>query len=191
MTEFFSVLLKISEDLRDDNLEKMKFLCPQLGKKRLEKVDSGIKLFQELMQRQLLGPNNTEQLKLLLNKIRREDLAETLNNFESQCPGPQTNLPDKTEQAKLKAARKVIMAQLGRKWRMLGRRLGLTEAMLDSVVTKHRDVLEDQVAGMLCVWEKSQGAEARADDLVRALRSCDLNLTADLVVKELEKLQGE
>ena len=97
MTEFFSVLLHISDDLRDDNLEKMKFLCQDLGKRRLEKIDSAIKLFQELMQRQELGPNNTEHLKILLNKIRREDLAVTLNNFESQCPGPQ-NLPDKTEQ---------------------------------------------------------------------------------------------
>lgn len=98
MTDFFSVLLKISDDLRDDNLEKMKFLCQELGKRRLEKIDSGIKLFQELMQRKELGLNNTEPLKILLNKIRREDLAETLNNFESQSHGPHTNLPDKTEQ---------------------------------------------------------------------------------------------
>lgn len=115
MTEFNSVLLEISDDLRDNNLDRMKFLYSKLGKRCLEKIDSGIKLFQELMQRNELGPDNTERLKKYLKEIHREDLVEKLNNFEAQCPAAQTDLPNKTEQAKLNAATTVIERQLGQR----------------------------------------------------------------------------
>ncbi|XP_062417973.1 FAS-associated death domain protein-like [Pungitius pungitius] len=85
--------------------------------------------------------------------------------------------------AELDTATNVIAENLGKPWRRLGRRLGLTDVKLDSVSARHTD-LEETAREMLKEW-RSRGGAARASDLVEALRRCDLNLTADKVVDKL------
>ncbi|XP_055754930.1 FAS-associated death domain protein-like [Salvelinus fontinalis] len=183
-----SLLLKISGELVGDQLEKMKFLCiNEIGKNRLEKMTSGLQLFMVLMERNKLGPDNTVFLVSLLRDIGRLDLADKFTNCESQYAGSPNYLPNDEEQAKLDIATEVITNQIGRKWRTYGRKLGLPEAKLDHITQKHPNNLEEQVVELLKEWRTMQKAEAKTDTLIKALRSCDKNYTADLIQTELEK----
>ena len=87
MDAFQPVLLQISGDLNPDDIEAMKFLCTEIGKKKLETINSGIQLFKCLQEMNKIGPDNTEFLKYLLKSIKRADLHETLSNFETREPG--------------------------------------------------------------------------------------------------------
>ncbi|KAK6274336.1 hypothetical protein J4Q44_G00392630 [Coregonus suidteri] len=190
MSAFNSFLLKISCELVGDQLEKMKFLClKEIGKNRLEKITSGLQLFTVLEERNKLGPDNTEFLVSLLTDIGRLDLADKITNSESQYAGSPNSLPN-DEQAKLDIATKVIIDNLGRRWRAYGRKLSLPEAKLDHISQKHPNDLEEQVVELLKEWRKMHKAEAKTDTLIKALRSCDQNYTADLIQTELEKLKA-
>lgn len=84
---FKAILLEISDQLSEDQLEKLKYLCQdEIGKRRMEKIDSGTKLFVVLKERGKLGEDNTEFLGQLLSEIRRDDLLEKLNAFENGFP---------------------------------------------------------------------------------------------------------
>ncbi|XP_029622911.1 FAS-associated death domain protein-like [Salmo trutta] len=191
MSTFNSVLLKISGELVGDQLEKMKFLCiKEIGKNRLEKMTSGLQLFMVLMERNKLGPDNTVFLVSLLTDIGRLDLADKLTNCESQYAGSPNYFPNDEEQAKLDVATEVITNRIGRKWQTYGRKLGLSEAKLDHIAQKHPNNLEEQVVELLKEWRKMQKAEAKTDTLIKALRSCDQNYTADRIQTELEKLNA-
>lgn len=83
--EFKSVLLEISDSLHGDQLDKLKYLCQEeIGKRRMEKIDSGTMLFVALTERGKLGADNTEFLAQLLTKICRDDLLQKLNAFVNQ-----------------------------------------------------------------------------------------------------------
>lgn len=81
--------------------------------------------------------------------------------------------------AKLDIATEVIADNLGRTWRRLGRKLGLSEVKLDSISKRHPTDLYETAVELLKEWRKMPEPGARADDLIKALRACDLNLTAD------------
>lgn len=87
--------------------------------------------------------------------------------------------------AKLDIATEVIAENLGKAWRKLGRKLGLTEVKLESISKRHPTDLEETVLELLKEWRKSRGAEARTEELIRALRACQHNLTADKVEHRL------
>ncbi|KAM8894596.1 FAS-associated death domain protein [Spinachia spinachia] len=178
--KFNKLLLDISNQLTQDQLEKMKFLVRgMVGKRELEKITSGTQLFQVLAERRQLGSDHTECLSKLLRDIGRSDLSDKLDHFENGSASCDDE-PDPSERAKLDSATDVIAKNLGRPWRKLGRKLGLTDVKLESVSRRHTD-LEETAREMLKEWRKSRGAEARASALVEALRLCDLNLTADKV----------
>lgn len=87
--------------------------------------------------------------------------------------------------AKLDIATDVIAENLGRTWRKLGRKLGLNDVKLDSISKRHPTELEETARELLKEWRKRRGAEARTKELIEALRSCQLNLTADKVEDRL------
>ncbi|TNN52348.1 FAS-associated death domain protein [Liparis tanakae] len=183
--QFHSVLLDISNQLAQTQLEDMKFLCRDfVGKRELEKITSGTQLFQVLTERGRLAAGNTQFLSQLLTRIHRSDLSDKLDNFESGA-GSSDDQPNAAERAKLDLATEVIAENLGRNWRKLGRKLGVTEAKLDSVATRHTD-LDETARELLKVWRKSRGAEARTSDLVAALRACQFVLTAEKVEERLQ-----
>ncbi|XP_034412583.1 FAS-associated death domain protein [Cyclopterus lumpus] len=182
--QFSSVLLDISNQLAQKQLEDMKFLCRDfVGKRALENITSGIQLFQVLTEQGRLGADKTEFLSKLLKDIHRSDLSDKLDNFESGA-GVSDGQPDAAERAKLDIATDVIAENLGRTWRKLGRTLGVTDVKLESISRRHTD-LEETARELLKEWRKSRGAKARASDLVAALRACKLNLTADKVEDSL------
>nr|XP_020509480.1 FAS-associated death domain protein [Labrus bergylta] len=184
--QFNAVLLDISNSLSASELEQIKYLCKDdIGKRDLEKIDSGLKLFQLLTQRNKLGADNTEHVCGLLRTIQRPDLSEKLQNFDCERENSE-NQPPEPEREKLGIATEFISESLGRGWRKLGRKLGLKETKLESISLRHPTDLEETTVEMLKEWRKSRGAEARTDDLIKALRACGLNLTADKIEEKLK-----
>ncbi|XP_035508205.1 FAS-associated death domain protein [Morone saxatilis] len=186
--QFNALLLEISNQLSSEQLDKLKFLCRDLvGKRDLEKTDTGRRLFQILTERGRLAPDNTEYLCRLLTEIHREDIAEKLSRFE--CPPGCPEVLDKAETDKLDIATNVISENLGKNWRKLGRKLGLSEVKLESISKRHPTELDETVIELLKEWRKIQRAEARTEELIKALRACQFNLTADKVEKRLAENQ--
>lgn len=87
--------------------------------------------------------------------------------------------------AKLNIASDVIVNNVGRSWRKFGRKLGLTEVHLDSIARKHPTDLMETAIELLKMWRKIKPEEGE-NELIKALRDCDLNLTADKVEERLE-----
>ncbi|RVE73738.1 hypothetical protein OJAV_G00034440 [Oryzias javanicus] len=178
---FNALLLDISNQLKEDDLTKMKFLLgDHVGKRDLEKITSGHGLFQVLRERTLLGPENRDFLNGLLKGIARYDLSEKLELEPAPYRGP-----SEEETAKLDVASRVISENLGKSWRKLGRRLRVSEVKMDSISKRHPTELEETTMELLKEWRKNRKAEARTEDLVKALRDCQFNLTADKVEDEL------
>lgn len=91
--DFNAVLLDISERLSEEQITKLKYLCQEwIGKRLLETIDSGIKLFQFLVERRKLAADNREFLCELLTQIKREDLVQILTTSGSTAA-----LPDNPE----------------------------------------------------------------------------------------------
>ncbi|XP_061559251.1 protein FADD [Phycodurus eques] len=176
---FNAVLLDISNQLTPGQLASLKFLCgDMIGKRELEAIDSGLKLFQSLTERGVLGRDRRESLSELLKQIQRQDLSEKLSSFQSP-PECADNQPSETEKAKLDIATEVITENMGRTWRKLGRKLCLKDSKLDSISKRYPTDLEETVRELLKEWRKIRGAEARTSELIEALRACQHNLTAD------------
>ncbi|XP_063334369.1 protein FADD [Pelmatolapia mariae] len=182
--QFNSVLLEISNAMSADQLNEMKFLVLQeIGKRNLEKIGSGRELFQLFRERGKLSEDNTAFLSKLLKEIKRQDLSDKIDNFNIQ-PEPDDGLSEE-EKAKLKIATEVIAENLGKSWRKLGRKLGLSETKLESISNRHPTDLEETAVELLKEWRKSQGAAAQTKMLIDALRACQLNMTADKVEERL------
>ncbi|XP_028811739.1 FAS-associated death domain protein [Denticeps clupeoides] len=182
MDAFNGVLLRISNELRDDNLNSLKFLCSDLiGKKHLERVKSGTDLFQHLKQLNKIGPDDAEFLRNLLVRIQRHDLAEIIDDPEYQP----SKSPEGEDAERLNLAINIIGGKLGMNWRKVARKLGLTDAQVEAIREKYPFTLEEQGRSALVEWKKLRSAEARVENLIQALRSCSLNYTADEVEKEL------
>ncbi|KAI4885696.1 hypothetical protein NFI96_020750 [Prochilodus magdalenae] len=183
--EFKTMLLEISRNLSSADLTSLKFLCQDtIGKKKTEDIDAGIQLFEYLIQRGEIGPNDTTKLRELLNRIGRQDFLEVVESYESRSEP--ADLPDKAELDKINIATDVILEHLGSKWLQFGRKLGLKDGMLDGIEEKHPRNLEEKVREVIKLWKKMRKQQARVDELIKALRGCSQNFTADLVEKEIQ-----
>ncbi|XP_077445776.1 FAS-associated death domain protein [Stigmatopora argus] len=169
-------------ELTTEQLECLKYLCvDKVGRRVSETIDSGVKLFQCLTERGELRQDKREILSELLKEIQRQDLSEKLISFQSQpheCAG--THLCD-AKRAKLDIATDIIAENLGRDWRKLGRMLCIKEVKLDSISMSHPNNLDETVRELLKEWRERRGSEVRTEELIRALRACQQNLTADKV----------
>lgn len=97
------VLLEISNELTPEQLEQIKFLCEDIGKKELEKIDTGTKLFRVLKERGKLALGNIEYLCKLLTEIRRDDLSDKLKGLIRKAGSTSAEPPD-TEKGTLSGA---------------------------------------------------------------------------------------
>lgn len=181
-SEFNARLLVISDSLTAEQLDRLKFLSHDvIGKGALEKCDTGFKLFDLLKQRVRLGPDKTDYLCGLLSDINRQDLCEKLLGSS----GDRRLTVDQRDQ--MDRAAEVLSESLGRNWRKLGRKLGLSEVRLESISQKHPHSLEDTAVELVREWRRRSQDRATLDALIKALRDCALNLSADT----LETLTSE
>ncbi|GCC46604.1 hypothetical protein chiPu_0030828 [Chiloscyllium punctatum] len=89
---FAALLNNLSQSLSRDNVDSLKFLCREMiGKRRLEAMASGLQLFQQLEELNLLGPDNTDTLSGLLSAIQRHDLQQQLDAFQQRGQEPQAD----------------------------------------------------------------------------------------------------
>ncbi|RXN16936.1 FAS-associated death domain [Labeo rohita] len=151
-------------------------------------MSKGIDLFECLIEKTEIGPDNTERLRFLLNKIDQQVLLEIIDDYERGVTASTADALDPNERENINIATDVIVAHLGRKWLQVGRKLGLQPTQLESIQEKHSRDLEEQVRELIKQWMKMKKENARVQDLITALRDCKQNLTADLVVKQLREL---
>ncbi|KAM9267048.1 FAS-associated death domain protein isoform 1-T1 [Cariama cristata] len=187
MDPFLTLLHSFSSSLSDSELSSLKFLCrDNIGKRRLEAVQSGGELFSILLEQQLIARDKVSFLHILLESIKREDLVSQLNQFVEEggvyAPDDQ---PDMHEKRLQKAAMEVICDNVGRDWRMLIRKLGVSEVKIDRIVVANPYNLHEQLAQSLREWQKWKGKDAKVSDLIKALRACNMNLVADKVEQKL------
>ncbi|XP_049573462.1 FAS-associated death domain protein isoform X2 [Syngnathus scovelli] len=178
---FNALLLDISSHITTEQLDSLKYLClDKVGRRVSETIDSGYKLFQCLTERGELRQDKTELLSELLKHIKRQDLSDKLNNFQSpqDCAGIQLS---QTEKDKLEIAINLMAENLGPTWRKLGRKLGFNETKLESISMRFPKDLEETARELLKEWMESRQANAHTGELIEALRACHQNLTADQV----------
>ncbi|XP_035748519.1 FAS-associated death domain protein isoform X2 [Egretta garzetta] len=172
MDSFYPLLHFLSSSLSEGELSSMKFLCrPHIGKRKLESVQSGMDLFSILLEQQQITRNDLSFLEDLLKNIKREDLVLRLKQFEEErevsAPDDQ---PDVHEKRLQKAAIEVICENVGREWKMLMRKLGISEAKMDGIMTANPYNLREQVFQSLREWQK--GRDAKCPSLRTRLLCC-------------------
>lgn len=95
----------------------------------------------------------------------------------TQTQGLTTLLPS----PELLAAFDIICNHVGRNWRQLARCLYLSHIHIEAIEERFPRNLLEQVREMLRVWKDTQKGDANVSKLVAALRTCEMNLVADLV----------
>ncbi|CAO2584054.1 FAS-associated death domain protein [Lemmus lemmus] len=182
MDPFLVLLHSLSGSLSSSDLMELKFLCRErVGKRKLERMQSGLDLFSVLLEQNDLGPNDTRLLRELLASLRRHDLQQRLDNFEaghavSAAPG----------EADLQVAFDIVCDNVGRDWKRLARMLKLSEVKIDGIEERYPRSLSEQVRETLRVWKIVEREKATVSELVNALRMCRLNLVADMVEDALQ-----
>ncbi|KFV02575.1 Protein FADD, partial [Tauraco erythrolophus] len=178
MDPFLALLHSFSLSLSDGELSSLKFLCrDKIGKRKLEAVRNGRELFNILLEQQLIASDNVSFLEGLLESIQRKDLVVQLKQFvERRELNDPHDQPDEHEKPI-----EVIRENVGRDWRMLIRKLGISEVRIDRIVAANPFNLCEQLLQSLQEWRKWKGKDAKVTDLIKALRGCNMNLVADKV----------
>lgn len=84
MDPFLVLLHSLSGSLSNSDLMELKFLCRErVGKRKLERVQSGLDLFSVLLEQNDLERARTGLLRELLASLRRHDLLQRLDDFEA------------------------------------------------------------------------------------------------------------
>ncbi|XP_029438859.1 FAS-associated death domain protein [Rhinatrema bivittatum] len=190
MGDFLILLHSISTDLSKEDLDHLKFLCCGIiSKRKLENVKSGTDLFSILLEQQEISNGKVEFLLKMLKSLKRGDLVERLERFVENGPDDAAELPEPQEREQLKTAFLVISENVARNWKMLMRRLGVSEARLEGIMVAYPNNLQEQIIQGLRVWQKSQGKNAKVLHLLQALQDCQMKLVAELVEAKLSSPQ--
>ncbi|KAM6159467.1 FAS-associated death domain protein [Rhynchocyon petersi] len=178
MDPFLELLHSVSAGLSNTELAELKFLCRErVSKRKLERVQSGLDLFSVLLEQSELGSDRPELLRELLISLRRHDLLQRLDNFETSA-GAAAADPD------LRPAFDIICDNVGKDWRRLARQLKISDAKIDAIEERYPRNLMEQVRESLKTWKTAQREDATVAQLMAALRACRLNLVADLLEEE-------
>ncbi|XP_072495507.1 FAS-associated death domain protein [Notamacropus eugenii] len=183
---FLVGLQQISSNLSKKELEDMKFLCKmKIGKRKLNEIEQGIELFSCLMQQNLLSVNNTDFLISMLKSLKRDDLIQELSNRVENSSSPGERLDPKVE-AQLEIAFHTLCDHVGRDWRSLARKLGISQTDIERITYAYPRDLKEQLSQSLLLWKKSSNKEANVSTIQKALRDCNMNLTADILEEKLD-----
>uniref|UniRef100_A0A8C9F772 FAS-associated death domain protein n=1 Tax=Pavo cristatus TaxID=9049 RepID=A0A8C9F772_PAVCR len=193
MDPFLALLNSLSASLSGSELHDLKFLCQdKIGKRKLESVQSGRELFNFLMEQQLISSHNVDLLKSMFKSIKRDDLILRLEQFiEEGEASASDERPDMKERRLQKVVIEVICENVGRDWKMLMRKLDLSDVKMDRIVAAYPHDLREQLVQSLREWQKWKGKDAKVTDLIKALRDCNMNLVADIAEQKLSQLTTE
>ncbi|XP_044618073.1 FAS-associated death domain protein [Equus asinus] len=180
MDPFLVLLHSVSAGLSSSELTELKFLCQgRVGKRKLERVQSGLDLFSVLLEQNELDPEHTVLLRELLASLRRHDLLRRLDDYEAGAAGGAS-----PEEQDLRAAFDIICDNVGKDWKRLARRLKVSDAKIDAIEEKYPRNLTEQLRESLRVWRNANREDAAVAHLVGALRACRMNLVADLIEED-------
>ncbi|XP_006893442.1 PREDICTED: protein FADD [Elephantulus edwardii] len=181
MDPFLVLLHSVSAGLSKAELDQLKFLCGgRVGKRKLERVDSGLDLFTVLIEQGDLGRDRPELLRELLASLRRQDLLRRLDDFDTSAGAA-------AAEEDLRPAFDIICDNVGKDWKRLARQLRISDAKIDAIEERYPRNLTEQVRESLRTWKTAQRENATVAQLVASLRACRLNLVADLVEEEQER----
>uniref|UniRef100_A0A669PFI1 Fas associated via death domain n=1 Tax=Phasianus colchicus TaxID=9054 RepID=A0A669PFI1_PHACC len=174
MDPFLALLNSLSACLSASEVSALKFLCQdKIGKRKLESVQSARELFICLMEQQLISRYNVDLLKTMFKSIKREDLILQLEQFiedgEANAPDEQ---PDLEERRLQKVVIEVICENVGRDWKMLMRKLNLSEARLEEIEEAKPHNLRERLFWSLRTWQKLKGKDAKFSGLWIRLLCC-------------------
>ncbi|XP_063294826.1 FAS-associated death domain protein [Pelobates fuscus] len=186
MDDLSIMLLGISTKLDDKELKDLKFLCREkIFKKRLESINSATDLFTCLMELNEISNENLDTLIKLLKLIKRDDLVNIVDDYQIHHLGFSTQ-PERQERSQLDQAFDIICENLGSNWKMLMRRLGVTDVILERAVAAHPYSMYEQQMQCFKDWRRMKGEAATVSVLCEALRSSKLKLIEDILTEKLE-----
>nr|ABQ51094.1 Fas-associating death domain-containing protein [Paracentrotus lividus] len=203
------VAFKIGKALSLSEINDFKFLCkdiPGFTQIDIDEISDGLALITKLEQLDVLTKSNVDLVAEFLSLVNRIDLEHELRQYEQdfikmQVGGPvaqpmsaqfqQNNryqLPAFNAQNQpavmgedLSNEFDIIVENIGRDWRQLARRLGLSEVDIECVTENHSRNLREQSRQALWTWKNRLRREATRQALIAALRKCRLNYIADIV----------
>ena len=89
LNKFRRLLERLSQDIEEDELDRMKFLLQGvISSRNLEECSKARELFQKMVKQGLLGEDNLDNLAKLLTDVRRLDLVKRVRAYQqSELPG--------------------------------------------------------------------------------------------------------
>ncbi|KAM9302131.1 FAS-associated death domain protein [Gastrophryne carolinensis] len=186
MDEFAVMLLKISEQLRNNELKDLKFLCcDKIPKKTLESISSGTDLFTKLCELDDISRDNLDFLIKLLQHIKRNDLIAEVKKFQTPLSREENNLQTAEDEDRMGQAFDIIADNVGREWKRLMRYLGVTDPVMEQVIYANPYNMREQIIQCLREWKKKKQDNATVPALIKALESCRMKLVAERITEAL------
>lgn len=215
---FRKLLLEISKDLRDGELDELKMLCKDLvPPAKAETLKTGQALFTGLEEEGYITASDMKVLKEILRLVR-VDLVTKIEKYEEQYQGVAATATTSTESGqgisgshapglKGQIVTEEVLYNIGkslaRDWRSLARCLKMDNDDILKIAADYRDSLEEQGIQMLSKWFKSFGSAQEnsigellmrskaANTLDEALRKARLSSIADKVFERVYLNQRE
>lgn len=210
---FRKLLLEISKDLRDGELDELKMLCKDLvPPAKAETLTTGQALFTGLEEEGYITASDMKVLKEILRLVR-VDLVTKIEKYEEQYQGVAATATTSTESGshapgiKGQIVTEEVLYNIGkslaRDWRSLARCLKMDNDDILKIAADYRDSLEEQGIQMLSKWFKSFGSAQEnsigellmrskaANTLDEALRKARLSSIADKAFERVYLNQRE
>ncbi|XP_053576552.1 LOW QUALITY PROTEIN: FAS-associated death domain protein [Bombina bombina] len=186
MDKLLTMLHNISLKLDGKELDSLKFLCQNyIEKKKRESISSTNELFLCLIEQMQITEENLGYLKTLLKDIKREDLVQVIQEFESNRLEVDAE-PQLLERDQLGQAFEVICDNVGMNWKMLIRTLGVREVIMEHAMVANPYNMYEQKMYCLKEWKKNKGKDAQVSNLLQALKKCRMVLVAEKIMEELQ-----
>uniref|UniRef100_A0A8C5PZK4 FADD n=1 Tax=Leptobrachium leishanense TaxID=445787 RepID=A0A8C5PZK4_9ANUR len=203
---FLAMLVKISNELKEEDLKSLKSLCGEsICNRKLEGIKLGTDLFTCLKEQNEISCENVDRLIYLLVTIERNDLAEEVKCYQrnyqthSMKPDLQPNMQDNRQfdgttiaqhdtqqESQLVDALDIVCEYLGSgNWKRLMRRLGVSDVTIDRVVVANPQNLYEQQMQCFREWRQQKGGDATVQVLRETLRECSMNLIHDILVEKI------
>lgn len=164
-------LHKVGQCITPEDLASMKFMvADKIPRRKLEEIETALDLWEVLIEKELVAPTNVVYIKTLLGNINRQDLVHLLETDFGSATQHGDNLCEEFL---------YISQNIGRDWRVLVRRLGLTEADIEEAVEAHPRSLREQCNTALVCWQSKNPDDATRKVLLSGLRRANNNLIAD------------